>query len=28
MPWAAREDVQVLIREPGDVRWAVVPLGG
>jgi len=28
MPWAAREDVQVLIREPGEVRWAVVPLGG
>ena len=27
LPWAAREDVQLLIREPGEVRWAVVPLG-
>jgi hypothetical protein len=28
LPWAAREDVQLLIREPGEVCWAVVPLGG
>jgi len=26
MPWAAPEDVQVLVREPGEIRWAVVPL--
>lgn len=27
MPWVARDDVQVLVREPGEVRWAVIPLG-
>ena len=26
MPWVSPEDVQVLVREPGDIRWAVIPL--
>ena len=25
MPWSAPDDVQLMVREPGDVRWAVVP---